>query len=343
MRRYKLAALVLGVAVLLGVSATAASATPAREASAKRTVLNIAYAGAATDFFGLGLARFKADVEKSAAADEVDVQLFFNSALGSGASTYDQMRLGTIKGWVDSNIYAEATVPQFGVFDLPYIFNGPKGYAKVIANKAIKAKFAGALAKTGVHLLGFWSGGERDLYTASKSVKVPADLKGMKVRILNSPVYNYFWSAMGAQPTPIPFGDVYLALNQGTLNGAETAWASAIAAKHDEVAKYWVKTAHAWGMALFGVNQNWWASLSPATQRGLQAAANDATTYQRALAIKQLQDTTAKLKSEGKTVVIPNTTAFRRIARGVWKHFSPTYGKANINQILHVQGLKRIP
>lgn len=335
--------LVFGVLMLFAVSSATATASPQHHASAKANVLNIAYAGAPTDFFGLALTRFKADVEKSAAAKDIDVQLFFNSTLGSGAATYDQMRLGTIKGWVDSNIYAEPTVPAFGVFDLPYIFNGPKGYAKVVSNKAIKAKFTSALAATGVHLLGFWSGGERDLYMGSKLVKDPSDLKGMKIRILNSAVYNYFWSAMGAQPTPIPFSDVYLALRQGTLDGAETAWASAVAAKQDEVAKYWVKTAHAWGSALFSVNQSWWNSLSKADQNGIQAAANDATKYQRALAIKQIATTTASLRSEGKSVTTPNVNAFRRIARGVWKHFSSTYGKATINQILHAQGLKRLP
>jgi tripartite ATP-independent transporter DctP family solute receptor len=335
--------LCFGAFLLLGLAASTTAAAPQHHSTSNRTVLNIAYAGASTDFFGLGLSRFKSDVEKSAAANDVDVQLYFSSVLGSGAATYDATRLGTIKGWVDSSIYAEATLPQFGVFDLPYIFNGPKGYSKVVDNKAIRTSFSNALAGTGLHLLGFWSGGERDLYTASKPVRKPSDLKGMKIRILNSPVYNYFWSAMGAQPTPIPFGDVYLALSQGTLNGAETAWASAIGAKHDEVAKYWIKTGHAWGMALFVVNAAWFNTLSKADQAGIQAAANDATKYQRAQAISQLAATTAKLKSEGKTVIIPDTKAFRFIARGVWKHFSSTYGKATINQVLHVQGLKRLP
>ena len=170
----------------------------------------------------------------------VELQVFHSAQLGSDAEALELAQTGALD-FTETTIYSNV-IPIGTVFDLPYVFRDIDHWKKVTQGApGQQIKDAGIAA--GLRILSYDLGGWRDVY-GNKKISSVEDLRGQKLRTLQSPAYVELFQALGAVPTPLAFGEVYLALQQKTLDGAETALPSMYDAKHHEVAKYVAQTHH---------------------------------------------------------------------------------------------------
>lgn len=171
----------------------------------------------------------------------VSFKIFANGVLGQQMDYFQQIQKGVIDlGQVNSGVL-ENVIPAYGVVNLPYMFRSSAEYEKVMTDPEVKKTLFESSAKHNFAPLGFLSSGFRSIYT-TKPVKDAADLKGLKLRSINSPTYLEMISLFGAVPTPLSFGELYSGLQQGVVDGAEGGLAGLYVAKFGEVAKYAIRS-----------------------------------------------------------------------------------------------------
>ena len=165
-------------------------------------------------------------------------------------------------------------VPEFGVFDLPYVFRDLNHMMATIKSK-VGQDLAAKLEARNVKVLFWMEQGTRSFYTTSKQVRTPSDLKGMKIRTIASPVMVDTINALGATATPMGFGDLYLGLKSGIVDGAENAPDAIWYAKHHEVAKYFSITNHFRTPVVVVMNKAKFDALPPEYQEIVMTTAHE--------------------------------------------------------------------
>lgn len=293
--------------------------------------MKIASASGPSYFQVVSAMQFKDRIEKDT-NNRMQVTVYPAGQLAGEADAIKGMQLGTIDAYVGSTASATSVVPDLGVVDMPYLFDSAAHYFKVMTG-SVGTKLSKALEAKSIHLIDWWAGGVRDVYHNKHAIQKPADMVGMKLRIIQSPVYVATFKAMGAVPTPIAFGDVYLALKTGTLDGAETALTAAWASNHDQVVKYASLTHHQYTSAMLACSKTWWDGLAKDLQESVKKASAAVTPGERNADDKALQDAIAKAKGESVEVVTPDRAAFRSVAQSVWGQFAAQYGQDTIDAI----------
>jgi TRAP-type transport system periplasmic protein len=175
--------------------------------------------------------------------ENFQIQTFPSEQAGNERQMLDAIVLGNLDICKTSTGIISAMVPEFGVLDLPYVFRDLNHMMAVINGKVGQELAAKAEAR-GIKILFWMEQGTRSFYTTGKPVRTPADLKGMKIRTIQSPVMVDTINALGATATPMGFGELYLALKSGVVDGAENAPDAIWYAKHHEAAKYFTVTNH---------------------------------------------------------------------------------------------------
>lgn len=166
------------------------------------------------------------------------------------------------------------------LFDLPFIFRDNDHMKKVVRGELGTQIYAGFEQKTGMKIvMAGMADGPRSVWNSVRPVSKPADMKGMKLRVMESPIMISTFQSLGAIPTPMPFPEVYMAAKQRVIDGAETPPAGLLAMKAPEVAKYYSLTKHFALPAAAGVNVKWFRSLPPAYQTAILEAANEARAW----------------------------------------------------------------
>jgi len=224
---------------------------------------------------------------------KVKVEVFPDAELGSEAKTLAGMQTGSI----DFGIISEWTnvVKAGRVFDLPFLFRDFDHW-KAAVEGAPGQMAADAAKGTGVKVMGYWISGWRNIY-GSKAIKESKDLAGVKIRTQPIASYVDLFKAVKAIPTPIAWGETYLALQQGTVDIAESAFEAMYNAKQYEVAKFASNSRHAISTAAFLISESRWASLPENIQRAVVTAQKEANEAQ------------AKKFSENDTAVIGKLAA----------------------------------
>jgi tripartite ATP-independent transporter DctP family solute receptor len=273
-----------------------------------------------------------AEKAKKETGGRLTVTVFPSGQLAGEADSIKGMQLGTIDAYAGSTASSASVVPDLGVLDMPYVFDSAAHYFKVLGG-SLGQKLTKSLDDKGIHLIDWWAGGTRDVYHNKRAIEKPADMAGMKLRTIQSPVYVATFKAFGAIPTPLAVGDVFLALKTGTLDGAETALTAAVSLNHDQVVKYASLTHHQFTSAMFACSKIWWDALAKDLQQSIRKVADQVTPSERNSDTSSMNDAITKMKGEGITVVTPDRAAFRAIAQGVWSQFAAQYGQDTIDGI----------
>jgi C4-dicarboxylate-binding protein DctP len=204
-------------------------------------------------------------------------------------------------------------VREFEVFDLPFVFDSYDELHKVTYGPAGAALFKKLEAK-GISGLAYWDNGFKIL-SANKPLKVPADAKGLKLRIQSSKVLEAQTRALGALPQTMAFSEVYQGLQTGVVDGTENPPSNMYTQKMHEVQKYAIVSNHGYlGYAVI-VNKKFWDGLPADVRRELDAAMKEATEFANHIAKQENDDALAKIKASGKTVIYVPTAA----ERAAWK------------------------
>ena len=236
----------------------------------------------------------------------IQLDVFPNGQLGSETQTLEQMQSGTLDVAKVGGATLGSFVPVAKVFSLPYIFRSSEHYWAVL-NGAIGQELLDVLAvngagkPSGFRGLTYYDAGSRNFY-AKKPILEPDDLVGMKIRVMNDPVAIDTMKAMGASPTPISWGELYTALQQGVVDGAENNPPSFVSSRHFEVCKSFSFDHHSRIPDVLIISEQTWASLSEEEQGWFRKAAAESSEFQRQVWDQGVKEALEVMAAEGVTV-----------------------------------------
>ncbi len=173
----------------------------------------------------------------------IKIEVYHSSQLGQEKAVIEQVQFGAVDFTRVSISPLSAFAPAFDALQMPYLYRGEEHMWKVL-NGPIGEEFLASLEPANFIGLAWYDSGARNFYNSKKEIKSVADLKGMKIRVQESQLMMGLVSALGAVPTPMPFGEVYSALQTGVIDGAENNWPSYFSTSHYEVAKYFTLDGH---------------------------------------------------------------------------------------------------
>ena len=210
------------------------------------------------------------------------IKVFNNSALGNEKDTIEQTKIGALAMTrvniaPMNNICAETQVPT-----MPFLFRST-AHMRVVLDGPIGEEILASCAPQGFIGLAYYDSGARSLYTAKKPIRNLADAKGMKIRVQQSDLWVALLEAMGANATPMPFGEVYTALKTGLVDGAENNYPSFESSRHFEVAKFYSITEHSLAPEMLLFSKRTWDTLSADDQKAIRQAAKESVPYMRKL------------------------------------------------------------
>jgi tripartite ATP-independent transporter DctP family solute receptor len=248
-------------------------------------------------------------------SDRLTVKIFPQATLGSEREVYEGMQLGsgasvTVTGTAILNNFDQ----RIGVVDLPYLFKDFDHVHRVLDGE-VGRDLAAGLEKQGLILLAWIDGwGFRNLITTQKAVSRPDDLKGLKIRTIPTPIYLAALRMMGANPTPMTYGEIYTGLQTGVIDGFEQAPAIVVAERFNEVAKHMTKTRHLFPAMVVCYSKAHWDQLSAEDQAQIRKAAEIARDKGRALAPIREAEALKTLTERGMTIHGIDTTEWERAA-----------------------------
>jgi tripartite ATP-independent transporter DctP family solute receptor len=236
----------------------------------------------------------------------INVELFTNGRLGDGKSTMEQILMGNIQATLAGDGYLATFYKNFQVFLAPYVFEDSLQLYKVLDGPFAKKLFNDMAAKTGFRILGgFENGGFRSFSNNKKVIKVPADMKGLKIRCPEGPIYLEVVKATGASPTPVAWAEVYTALQTGVADGQENSAITMLTGSIQEVQKYYTLSKHILSTGYIVVSEKHLKRLSPALQLAYKKAAMEAVIAYRGAARAYESLALDQLKKSGMKIYIP--------------------------------------
>jgi tripartite ATP-independent transporter DctP family solute receptor len=210
------------------------------------------------------------------------VKVYPNGALGTEKDNIEQLRLGALDMMRINVGPLNAVVPETQVTVLPFVFRSTEHMRKVL-DGPVGDEILKAMESQGLVGLAFYDSGARSFYTVKKPVKTLADMKGLKVRVQQSDLFVAMIQALGANPTPMPYGEVYTALKTGVVDAAENNWPSYESSRHFEAARFYNLSEHSLAPEVLVFSKKVWDTLPPADQAILRQAAKDSVPYMRKL------------------------------------------------------------
>jgi len=245
----------------------------------------------------LGMERFAELVEKKSGG-KLKVQVFPGGTLGSDQANISALQGGTLEmAAMNSGIFA-SLVKEFAIYDFPFLFGTPHE-ADAVVDGPFGQNLHRKLEDKGLVGLAYYELGFRELTNSKRPVKTVDDIAGLKLRVIPNPINIDWVKALGANPTPLPFPELYSALEQGAVDGQENPVATIKGAKLYEVQKYMTLTNHQYNPQSVVVSKKFWDSLAPADRKVLQEAATESAAYQRTQSRAQLQAGMEDLRKGG--------------------------------------------
>ena len=252
---------------------------------------------------------------------KMKLKMYHAGTLGSQPDAIEQVRMGGLEIANFSLGPVGPIVPEANVVSLPFIFKDPDHAFRVLEGKAGEMMNEG-LAKKGLISLAWYDGGARSFYNSKKPIKTPADVTGLKVRVMNNDLYSGMIKALGGNPSPMAFSEVYQSLKTGVVDGAENNWPSYESTGHYEVAKYYSISQHLIIPETLCINAAVWKKLSAKDQKILKEAAQESALLQRKLWKERSMASEKKVKSGGSMInSIPNKGPFQDAMKPVYEGF----------------------
>ncbi len=258
--------------------------------------------------------------------NQLKLEVYPASQLGDETKCIEQVQSGTLDFTKTSTGPLGNFVGLMKLFSLPYLFRDSGHYWQVLEGEIgqellSKLSVRDGGGASGIHGLGYFDSGSRNFYS-NVPIHSPKDLQGRKFRVMRDPVAMDLVSALGGSPTPIPFGELYTALKQGVVDGAENNPSSVLSARHHEVAKYLSLDAHTRIPDLVIMSQKTWNKLSDQEKAWLEASMLKATSYQRELWKVSEEKSLAQIKKEGVEVIEVDQAPFKLAVKPVIEKYA---------------------
>jgi len=275
---------------------------------------------------------FMRDELRTLSGGQMDIAIYPSGQLGGERDMIELLQIGSLAMTKVSANSMESFVPDIKIFNLPYVFRDESHLWQVLESDIGRALL---LRGEAVYLRGlaYYDAGSRSFYTRDKPVYTPADLAGLKIRVMKSATAVDMVNTLGGAATPIAFGELYTALQQGVVDGAENNAPSFYLSRHYDVAKYYSLDRHTFVPDMVMISSHIWAKLSPRQQAWLQQAADKSVAYQRDLWRQSARAALAAVIAAGVTVIEPDAAAFRAAAKPLHDQYAGTAVHDLIRQI----------
>lgn len=262
-----------------------------------------------------------AELLKEKSGGKMTLKMYHSGTLGSQPDAIEQVRLGGLEIANFNMGPLGPIVPEANVVSLPFIFKNTDHMWRVLDGEAGKLINAG-LERQGLVSLAWFDAGSRSFYNSKKPINVPADVAGMKIRIMNNDLYSGMVKALGGNSTPMALSEVYQSLKTGVVDGAENNWPSYESTGHFEVAGFHSNSQHLIIPEILAINASVYNSLSDDDKKILKEAAVEAALLQRDLWKKREKASQEKVMAAGvKANEIPNKSAFQNAMVSVYDKY----------------------
>ncbi|MBU0589864.1 MAG: TRAP transporter substrate-binding protein [Gammaproteobacteria bacterium] len=252
-------------------------------------------------------------------AGKAKVVVFGSSQLGGDKEMLQKLKLGTIDMALPSTVMS-SEVELFGMFEMPYIVKDRAHMAR-IEKDVFWPSMAPETEKKGLKVLAVWENGYRHITNNKKPIKVPEDLKGIKLRVPEGKWRVKMFQEYGANPSPMKFSELFTALQTGVMDGQENPFTQIYSAKLQEVQKYLSLSGHVYTPAYLTVGSKRYATLPADVRKILEDTAKETQAYVYAEAAKAEVDLLAKLKQSGMQVNEVDKNAFIAASKGIYEDF----------------------
>jgi tripartite ATP-independent transporter DctP family solute receptor len=285
------------------------------------------------DPYAVGARAFKGAVERESRGS-IEVQLFPNRALGDERQMLEGVRFGTVDAAIITNAVIAQVEPAFSVNDLPFLYPSEAQAHKVL-DGPVGADLSARLASKGIVLLGFMEGGFRNMINNKRPVNTPADVKGVKYRVMQNPVYIDMFNSMGGSAVPMAWGETFTAVQQGTIDGLEIPLAVIDSSKYYEVTRFLSLTNHTYSVIGLLISKRTMDKLSPEQRTAVLSAAKSATAIQRQVAGADAKKTLITLEKNGMKVnAVGDVDAFRKSVTPVYDKFRQSGNAQLLDKVL---------
>jgi len=291
--------------------------------------IRIPHCCAPDSHFNEGAEKFAELMEKYSNG-EIKGQVFPGGQLGQETEAIQNVQAGTLEATFIGHDPLVQFVPEIAILSLPYLFRDHDQALGLLRQDFGKALTAAIEAK-GFKLLGFGNNGARVYTNNTRPINAPEDFKGLKMRSPQNPVNLAVTEAFGGIPVAIPYGEVYTAIQQKTIDGQENAVINIYPARLYEVQKHMAMTNHLLSFTVMLMNKKLYESLPAAQQEAITKAAAEALAHQSSFAVKQSDEMVKLMEQQGVAITRPNLEPFRKLVKSV----HDAYVGKTISQVLY--------
>ncbi len=276
-----------------------------------------------------GVKKF-AEIVAAKSGGKIKVTEYPSSQLGNELQQQSALVGGVQEMLVASTTSLAGIVKEFGLLDFPFLFSNPR-QADAMVDGPLGKALSARLADKGIIVLGFFDLGFRNVTNSKRPITKGEDLDGLKLRVIPNPVFIETFKTFKANPVPMPFAELYGALESKAVDGQENPYAVILSSKFYEVNKYVSETNHVYATNPVQISKRFWDKLSPVEQKLLQEAAVEAQNYQRVVSREVSSKAVAELKAKGMVhneIAPAERDRMRAEVRPVYDKFSAAYDPA---------------
>ena len=334
----KIAALILSLAMLLALSACGSGGqTPQGSAGGDGAtiVLRASHSCANTHPYQLGLERF-AELVKEKTNGAVEIDIFHSAQLGDERANIEDLQMGTLDIAVSSTGPLGNFVEDFLILDLPFLFTS-YDHAHAVLDGEIGQNLLAKLDNVGIVGGAFWENGFREMTNSKHPINSVADCAGLKLRCMENQVHMDAFTALGMDPTPMAWSEVFTSLQQKVIDGQENPIAVIYSNAVYEAQDYLAITNHVYSPSVILFSKAVFDKLDPAYQTALMEAAAEAADYERSCCEDNEVAQISEMEEKGLQVTYPDVTEFQAAMAPVYEKYAPQFGQENIDAIVNYQ------
>jgi tripartite ATP-independent transporter DctP family solute receptor len=287
-------------------------------AASAQTEIKLGHVGEPGSLLALSAEEFARRVNEKV-GDKAKVVVFGSSQLGGDSELLKKLKLGTVDMALPSTVMS-SEVPLFGLFELPYLVKDRAHMAR-LRDEIVMPVMAPAAEKDGFKIIGIWENGFRQITNSKRPIEKPTDLQGIKLRVPSGVWRVKMFQSYGANPSPMAFSEVFVALQTGVMDGQENPLAQIYPSRFYEVQKYLSMTNHVYTPAYLTAGRSW-KKYSPEIQKALTDAAVETQPVVYDIAAKMDEDFLQKLKDGGMQVNQVDQSVFVAASEGIYKDFA---------------------
>ena len=317
------------VAALAGCGGDKKAAAPKTDAP-KAKVLRVGHTLTDDSHYGVGLKKF-AELVKAKSKGSLDVQVFGNSKLGNERDLIEGVSLGTVEMALSSTGPLPSFSKKFMVFDLPFIVQDRAKFYPILDGK-VGQDMLDSLGSKGIKGLVFFENGFRHMTNSKRPINKPEDMAGLKMRLMENPVHMETFKVLGANPSPMPFGELFTALQQNVIDGQENPYPVFASNKFEEVQKYITEIHYKLWIGPIAINADWLEKLPPEQKKAVLDAGKYATKRNREMIAAMDAELKAHIAKAGVQIIDKpeDESVWAEKAMTVWPQFYDKIGDLSL-------------